>query len=615
MAFQVSQGISEARNETPKRRRTSGLGAARRLFRKSPRVAPFKGLRPGEKCGAEMQRGESRDGGWVYTGQQPGVQNGIPAGVLSEEMIVCSACKTSVSETATACPSCGATLQASLQAYRAESLTCPSCGALSAGRFCRNCGSQLQKPPSCGQCGAPLPVGSKFCGECGATVGRALDTTPKGRDYQDAGVSVPQPQMVHRPTNDQGATTSVRQPRRMGLGLKLIITMAACFVGWAIYSSSQQPSTSNDSAARPNVQPPASSDSTPLASVLPELKPREIKSSGRLPRVLRGLSLGAPYDEAKASAEPSRFPSPGVAGLVAGGRGRTTLIWSYVRGISPSDAEDFQNTVLLRLGKPDLVVWNGPDELIWVWIDGDVRMQFQNSLWRDFDPPGADFNECPTDGRAVSLTLVDWPSYSTSRFNSDPPTSEFFRRARALASSGFGASWGDTTLPSHSYEEPARELAGIQIGMEPWQVARLYPTMKIEVAPNGQFSGCLDDGPYWLCVKCWKGRVYQVSQNRAASEAAVESEGLSRLAGWFATPFNCFMGPRGRSCLSISYGEDDDVGLNDGVTEFAETWRHGKTPGVMTVVQDVAMQLAKQSAECAEHPKDYQHGPANKSLF
>jgi hypothetical protein len=67
--------------------------------------------------------------------------------------------------------------------------------------------------------------------------------------------------------------------------------------------------------------------------------------------------------------------------------------------------------------------------------------------------------------------------------------------------------------------------------------------------------------------------------------------------------------------LSISYGEDDDVGLNDGVTEFAETWRHGKTPGVMTVVQDVAMQLAKQSAECAEHPKDYQHGPANKSLF
>ena len=52
----------------------------------------------------------------------------------------------------------------------AVSYTCPSCGAVNSGKFCSECGSPKPAAPKkrfCGNCGAQLTEGQKFCPECG----------------------------------------------------------------------------------------------------------------------------------------------------------------------------------------------------------------------------------------------------------------------------------------------------------------------------------------------------------------------------------------------------------------------------------------------------------------
>src|ERR1035441_1022574 len=83
------------------------------------------------------------------------------------------------------------------------------------------------KPPNCSQCGVALPVGSKFCKECGATVVRTLgiDTTPLSCANTPArsGTSIP----TGRPS---------RTARKL-----LWIVPVVTFLGWVIYSNSKQP--------------------------------------------------------------------------------------------------------------------------------------------------------------------------------------------------------------------------------------------------------------------------------------------------------------------------------------------------------------------------------------
>lgn len=48
--------------------------------------------------------------------------------------------------------------------------TCPSCGKTLASvtaKFCPDCGASISPEKHCTKCGAKLPVGAKFCGECG----------------------------------------------------------------------------------------------------------------------------------------------------------------------------------------------------------------------------------------------------------------------------------------------------------------------------------------------------------------------------------------------------------------------------------------------------------------
>ena len=48
-----------------------------------------------------------------------------------------------------------------------QAATCPHCGAKASGKFCGECGKEVQPKDACAKCGAKMSPASKFCGECG----------------------------------------------------------------------------------------------------------------------------------------------------------------------------------------------------------------------------------------------------------------------------------------------------------------------------------------------------------------------------------------------------------------------------------------------------------------
>lgn len=76
-----------------------------------------------------------------------------------------------------------------------SSISCPSCGkkALTTDRFCRACGSELQKKTSvpCTACGKTVPLPAEFCGHCGHELpakdrGAAFATKPVKIETRDS---------------------------------------------------------------------------------------------------------------------------------------------------------------------------------------------------------------------------------------------------------------------------------------------------------------------------------------------------------------------------------------------------------------------------------------------
>ena len=52
------------------------------------------------------------------------------------------------------------------------SAACPKCGqAPGRGKFCQECGASLAKTRPCPKCQAEIPIGAKFCPDCGAPGG------------------------------------------------------------------------------------------------------------------------------------------------------------------------------------------------------------------------------------------------------------------------------------------------------------------------------------------------------------------------------------------------------------------------------------------------------------
>jgi hypothetical protein len=341
--------------------------------------------------------------------------------------------------------------------------------------------------------------------------------------------------------------------------------------------------------------------------------PLPIKSSGRLPMELQGLTVGVTYDEAiavypvlrqggpKDDTELRGGPKPGgLAHRVYISHGRAIMVGSYLEKLRPSEASEFQNDVLLRLGKPDSDFRADPGVTNWVWIDGDLRVTFRSDS----------AIRCPPDARNISLELAYWPSYH-SKPKSYTGTSEFLRRAAALSRDWESGISGEATSPVQPTKGLPRELAGVQLGIESSLASNVYSGMKIQDGGREGDSNvirCLDQGLDSLCIDSWHDRVYKISQIRTLSQSAFESEGLRLLDRWFGSPASFIASPDRSQVFGY---------WTDGVTSFNQFMarRDNGEFYATTDVSDVAMQKEAQSAHCAERSEGYAQSPESKSLF
>ncbi len=98
--------------------------------------------------------------GGAMTNVQPNMQ---PVKEEMPQMAKCASCGADVPVGAKFCLECGA----KIETPKKENLKiCPKCGAsVPEGKFCLECGARLEE--ICAKCGAKLVAGAKFCIECG----------------------------------------------------------------------------------------------------------------------------------------------------------------------------------------------------------------------------------------------------------------------------------------------------------------------------------------------------------------------------------------------------------------------------------------------------------------
>ncbi len=123
----------------------------------------------GARMGAGMSMGGMMIQSMACAGGQPAPFGGHPsAGQVSaqkpaEKMETCSNCGAKVPVGTKFCPECGQKM------VPATGLTCTNCGAaLAPGtKFCPECGTKVETVRRCPKCNAVVPAGTKFCPECG----------------------------------------------------------------------------------------------------------------------------------------------------------------------------------------------------------------------------------------------------------------------------------------------------------------------------------------------------------------------------------------------------------------------------------------------------------------
>jgi len=109
---------------------------------------------------ADAMRDAAQAGGTSMAGMGVGLGAGAAMGQMMTGMMQ---------------PATGQRPAAGAQATAGATVACPQCGnqVPVGSKFCNNCGAKIEAAGKqfCSQCGAELPPGSKFCGNCGAKVG------------------------------------------------------------------------------------------------------------------------------------------------------------------------------------------------------------------------------------------------------------------------------------------------------------------------------------------------------------------------------------------------------------------------------------------------------------
>jgi hypothetical protein len=174
-------------------------------------------------------------------------------------------------------------------------------------------------------------------------------------------------------------------------------------------------------------------------------------------------------------------------------RGRLVLVLSDLANVSPTDAALFDENTLNQLGKPDVVVYAGPSTEHWVWIDGDIRIQYVN----------AHYWSAKEGAHSITMQMAIYPEFLIGYEEASTNTkSDFFRTDDLLKIVKRG--WGDD-MGQVIVKPLPTGLSNLQLRMTPWQVRAALPGIVINTNADHQAQGELDTANTKTSVSFWDG--------------------------------------------------------------------------------------------------------------
>jgi hypothetical protein len=340
----------------------------------------------------------------------------------------------------------------------------------------------------------------------------------------------------------------------------------------------------------------------------------EYIAAGKLPQKLRHIALNAtvtqvlalhPDFEGPNGTKPETRSGPGEATLFSPIRpprdevslrvdvlnGRVLAINASVADLAPADAAEYQRTALINLGKPDVEVESSFRRLLWVWIDGDVRIQFQRLS-----------GPCESSPQIVTLEIEVWPI--VRRLLEAPPTPPINMTAREqqrlVASES--REMGDPSAPPPVRKPLPSGLRGLQLRMKPWQARQAAPGLNLESVEGDPLM--LGDVHYADGTGCvlqfWREELQQIQcwQGGSAEELLAENK-VAALENEFGT--------------ATDYVHGNLIGWQNQGVSFAIGPDYNHKGNVMYSVSDDTL---RQESDCAKKKsRNYRETPRVRSFF
>lgn len=447
---------------------------------------------------------------------------------------------------------------------------------------------------NCKRCGSELTENGQFCPQCGysAAITTAAPTQEKSK------------------LDDESRRRKKQQKVKVYFGAIFAVFILVIFF---IARSSDMNKTNNGDSADTASDSDASTPSvvTPTNN-FPAL---HFTSSGRLPINFDSLQLGMSVADALSAdsnlvncqedKNPPSTSDPNITlcpsthsareeydNSLTFSRGRLVLVISDFANVSPEDAAQFDENTLNQLGKPDVVVFDGPSAEHWVWIDGDIRIQYVNShYWSQ-------------DAHSIRMQMAIYPEFLVGYEESTNTASELFRNDDLLKIVKRG--WGDD-MGQVIVKPLTTGLSNLQLRMAPWQVRAALPGIVINTNAEHQAQGELDTANVITSVTFWDGMLSGFRVNRYDIPVNQFPKLRDDLIGEFGTPSAWWPGT---DFETISW-ENNDIYIN-----YMLSSNTGKDirPFVTASFSDKRLGTLQEAAMSSQPPK-YNSVSAGHSFF
>ena len=446
---------------------------------------------------------------------------------------------------------------------------------------------------NCKRCGSELTENGQFCPQCG-TFAPITTTEPTQAE-------------------SKFEVESKRRKKQLKVKVQLCFIFVVLILAVFFIANIGDKKESNHGDAASDASD--SDESTPsIVTPTTNFPALHFSSSGRLPIKVSSFQLGITVADAlsidsnlencnkdkiqPSSSDPnvalcpsSYSVSDGFYNTLSFSRGRLVLISSALTNVSTEDAAQFNSNTLNQLGKPDVVVYAGPSTEHWVWIDGDVRIQYVNThYWSEGT-------------HSITMQLTIYPEFLTA-LHEGLPSDDLIRKDDYLKLVKRG--WGDESGQVIVKPLPTG-LPNLQLRMKPWQVRAALPGIVINTNDEHQAQGELNTANADTSVSFWDGMLSGFRVNSYDIPVTQFPKLRDNLIDEFGTPSG---GWPGTDFETINW-ENNDIYIN-----YTLSSKAGKDvrPYVTASFSDKKLGTLQQ-AEMASPPPKYNPVPAGHSFF